>query len=214
MGPIIDIVLLLSVLAAVFALETKDLVVSVVFLAVFSLLCALVYFLLHAPDVALTEAAWVPDFRPSYSSGSSGVPEEGRLPVKKTDILDVTARKLSPFIMLFGFYVVTHGHLSPGGGFQGGVVLASGLMLLLLCNGPEEIEKLFPSRRLAGLESLGFVFFLAAGAAGIAVSGYFLGPPGFSDEGFILALNIIIGVKVGAGISLMCYKLFRESPSP
>jgi multicomponent Na+:H+ antiporter subunit B len=135
----------------------------------------------------------------------------------KTDILDLTARKLSPYIMLFGFYVVTHGHLSPGGGFQGGVVLASGLILLLLCRGTKEVEKLFPTRVFTLLESLGFFFFLLVGLAGIATGGSFLGltPP---EDGtapiigarFILILNIIIGVKVGAGISLICCYLLKE----
>ena len=62
----------------------------------------------------------------------------------KTDILDVMARKLAPFILLFGCYLVAYGHLSPGGGFQGGVVLASGIILLLLCKGVEPIQQLFP----------------------------------------------------------------------
>lgn len=138
--------------------------------------------------------------------------------MNKTDILNFTARKLAPYIMLFGFYVVTHGHLSPGGGFQGGVVLASGMILLLLCKDVSEVEKIFPSRRFSFLESMGYFFFLLAGLAGIAAGGYFLGPVapstsvfgGLPGAGFILVLNIIIGVKVGAGISLICYYLLRE----
>lgn len=135
--------------------------------------------------------------------------------MKKTDILDVVSRKLSPFIMLFGFYVITHGHLSPGGGFQGGVVLASGVILLLLSKRTEEQSLPFPHRRFAVLEVFGFFFFLLLGLAGIIGSGYFLGPLGpfgpFGGGAFMLALNIIIGVKVGAGISLMCYYLLKDT---
>jgi multicomponent Na+:H+ antiporter subunit B len=133
--------------------------------------------------------------------------------VKKTDILDVVSRKLSPFIILFGFYVVTHGHLSPGGGFQGGVVLASGIILLLLCNGPDSAKNLFPYHRYAVMEVVGFFFFLLLGLAGIAGSGYFLGYflGSLDGEWFLLALNVIIGVKVGAGISLICHYLLQET---
>jgi multicomponent Na+:H+ antiporter subunit B len=138
--------------------------------------------------------------------------------VKKTDILDFTARKLSPYILLFGMYVITHGHLSPGGGFQGGVVLASGIILLLLCKGREEVEAFFPVRHLTILEAVGFFFFLGAGLAGVAAGTYFLGPAflpagaaaWFRGAGFIFIMNIIIGLKVGAGISLICYYLLQE----
>ncbi|HJJ99748.1 MAG TPA: sodium:proton antiporter, partial [Methanocorpusculum sp.] len=42
-------------------------------------------------------------------------------------------RLLVPFIFIFGFYIVAHGHLSPGGGFQGGAVIATGVALVLVC---------------------------------------------------------------------------------
>jgi multicomponent Na+:H+ antiporter subunit B len=136
----------------------------------------------------------------------------------KTDILDFIARKLSPYILLFGVYVITHGHLSPGGGFQGGVVLASGLILLLLCKGKEEVGNLFPARYLTILEAIGFFLFLCAGLAGIAAGTYFLGADFFPAEAefwfrgthFIFIVDIIIGLKVGAGISLICYYLLQE----
>ncbi len=137
--------------------------------------------------------------------------------MKKTDILDVVSRKLAPFILLFGFYLITHGHLSPGGGFQGGVVLASGVILLVLCKGVNSIQTLFPLRAISLLESLGFLAFLLVGILGMALIGDFLAnflpvfhtghPPGAN---FIFVLNLIIGLKVGAGITLMCFYLFWE----
>ena len=53
----IDILLALMLLSAIFALQLKDMLASVITLGVFSLLSSLVFFLMHAPDVALTEAA-------------------------------------------------------------------------------------------------------------------------------------------------------------
>ena len=136
---------------------------------------------------------------------------------KKTDILDVITRKLSPFILLFGCYLISYGHLSPGGGFQGGVVLASGVILLVLCQGVSSIQVLFPLSVVNLVESLGFLTFLGVGIVGLAVGGHFLinflpireagQSPG---AGFIFILNMIIGLKVGAGITLMCFYLFWE----
>lgn len=137
--------------------------------------------------------------------------------MKKTSILDVISRKLSPFILLFGFYLVTYGHLSPGGGFQGGVVIASGIVLLLLCQGTDRVQKLFPLTAISFTEALGFLAFLLMGFIGIVLgSGYLsnflpVGTPGeVPSAGFILILNIVIGLKVGAGITLICFYLFKE----
>jgi len=137
--------------------------------------------------------------------------------MKRTDILEVTARKLAPFILLFGCYVIAYGHLSPGGGFQGGVVLASGVILLALCQGVEPIQRLFPSRTASLTETLGFLCFLVFGLIGLAISGYFLfnffpvsNVEKTANAGFIFALNMIIGLKVGAGMILICFYLIWE----
>ena len=47
--------------------------------------------------------------------------------MKQSTIVDLVSRKLVPFILLFGLYLISFGHLSPGGGFQGGAVLSSGV---------------------------------------------------------------------------------------
>ena len=135
----------------------------------------------------------------------------------KTDILDVIARKLAPFILLFGCYLITYGHLSPGGGFQGGVVLASGIILLLLSKGVASVQELFPTRAIDLVEVLGFLAFLTVGLAGFFFRGDFLDnifPVGAVEEvphaGFIFLLNLIIGFKVGAGMTLLCYYLLKD----
>ncbi|HSF20146.1 MAG TPA: hydrogen gas-evolving membrane-bound hydrogenase subunit E [Vicinamibacteria bacterium] len=55
-----------------------------------------------------------------------------------SDVLDATSRILIPFLVLFAVYVVVHGHTSPGGGFQGGTILAAALILLRLVRGSAE----------------------------------------------------------------------------
>jgi multicomponent Na+:H+ antiporter subunit B len=135
--------------------------------------------------------------------------------MRKTDIIDVIARKLSPYIFLFGFYLVAFGHRTPGGGFQGGVVMASGVILLALGRDPGVAMTAFPPERLSIAETVSYIMLIALGLAGVAAGGYFLEnvlPAGFvvPRVGFVFALNILIGIKVGAGVSLIALHLFRE----
>jgi multicomponent Na+:H+ antiporter subunit B len=51
-----------------------------------------------------------------------------------TLIIKTTTRYLTALILTFGAYIILHGHLTPGGGFQGGAVFASGLALLIVAN--------------------------------------------------------------------------------
>ena len=50
----------------------------------------------------------------------------------RTHLLEVVTGKIGPVVLLFGFYVMGQGHISPGGGFQGGTIIASGIMLFIL----------------------------------------------------------------------------------
>ena len=138
--------------------------------------------------------------------------------MNRTAILQVISRKLAPFVILFGFYVVSFGHLTPGGGFQGGVVIASGVIMLLLGQEPERLDGLVSVRLFGLMEALSLLVFLVAGVAGIVVGGEFLqvllptGTAGsITDAGFIFILNVVIGMKVGAGITVICYRLFMET---
>jgi len=96
-------------------------------------------------------------------------------------------------------------------------VLASGIILLALCLGVKPIQTLFPLKAISAVEIIGFLIFLSIGLIGLAVGGHFLEnflPIGQIGEvpsaGFILILNLVIGLKVGAGITLMCFYLFKE----
>jgi multicomponent Na+:H+ antiporter subunit B len=133
---------------------------------------------------------------------------------KNTELLSVVARKLSPFIFLFGFYLVSFGHVSPGGGFQGGVVIASGMILLVLSERQRGSDlgqghMGLGARILTAGESIAFGLLLTLGIVGIVTAGFFLASP-LKGVGFVLALNILIGIKVAAGVSLIAVALFRE----
>ena len=137
--------------------------------------------------------------------------------MKESMIVDLVSRKLVPYILLFGLYLISYGHLSPGGGFQGGVVLSSAVLLLCLARGVKATRLLFTSRAVGVLEIAAFTLFLVMAAAGMAVGVSFLGnflPVGRIGEvpsaGFILFLNLVIGLEVGAGITLICFALLKE----
>jgi multicomponent Na+:H+ antiporter subunit B len=126
------------------------------------------------------------------------------------------AQKLFPFIVLFGFYLISHGHLSPGGGFQGGVVLGTAIILLALSHSIEQTEKKFKSRWLNMLEKLGILTLIFLGFLGIFFGYSFLsnflplGKPGqIASGGLMLLFNIAIGIKVAAGVSVIFYALVR-----
>jgi multicomponent Na+:H+ antiporter subunit B len=136
----------------------------------------------------------------------------------KTDILDTVGRKLGPYVLLFGCYMISYGHVSPGGGFQGGVVLASGGMLILLGCREDRIEGVFPFPVLGLAEAFGFLIFLGIGISGILFAGFFLASPFDSAAEsksvipwFIYMLNMVIGMKVGAGVGLICIALLQKS---
>ena len=131
-------------------------------------------------------------------------------------IIKTIAQKLFPFIMLFGFYLISNGHLSPGGGFQGGVVLGTAIILLALSHGIEQTEKIFKSRWLNMLEKLGILTLIFLGFLGIFFGYSFLGnflplgkPGQITSGGLMLPFNIAIGIKVAAGVSAIFYALIK-----
>lgn len=85
-------------------------------------------------------------------------------------VVDVISRLMVPVIQLFALYVVFHGHYSPGGGFQGGVILATSVVLMRLTLGQEESHRRFPPRFALGLLSAG-IFVLGSLSAWPLLSG-------------------------------------------
>ena len=134
-----------------------------------------------------------------------------------TVIVKTISRLLFPFILLFGVYVLIHGHLTPGGGFQGGVIIAASAVMLLLAYGMGEapIEIKFP--RVEVMEVLGGLVLASVGLVGLVVGvGKFFGhvlPLGTIGElfsgGDLPLLNIGTSIKVTAGLILIFYAMLR-----
>ncbi len=88
-------------------------------------------------------------------------------------VLETACRLLVPFMVLFAVYVVIHGHDSPGGGFQGGVILAAAVILLRLVRGEETALGLGPRSALV-LSCLGPAVYAGIGLLAMVWGGNFL----------------------------------------
>ncbi len=130
----------------------------------------------------------------------------------RTGLMDVISRKLAPFVMLFGLYLIAYAHRSPGGGFQGGVVIASAVILLALGRDIFDVERLFPVKALHLAEALAFAMVLALATSGLILQGRLFAYPSGTDSSrqFLFAINLMIGLKVGSGVTLLVLTLFED----
>jgi len=134
----------------------------------------------------------------------------------RTHLLEAVTGTLGPIVLIFGVYVMLYGHLSPGGGFQGGVVIASGIVFLALGNREESSTKLTHAPVLNRLEASAFLLLVLLSCSGILFGDGFFSTPlsaGLQKQipaGFIIMLNAVIGLKVGAGIGFMCIAMIGQ----
>ena len=89
-------------------------------------------------------------------------------------IIGTTCRLLTPIIQLFALYVIAHGHYSPGGGFQGGVIFGASFILLAVAYDLPTALKRLPERRYLFLAAFGIIFYAAFGIASMALGANFL----------------------------------------
>ena len=120
-------------------------------------------------------------------------------------IVQIVCSAIVPFIQLFALYVIVHGHYGPGGGFQGGVILAVSVILLRLCLGREVSYQKFPPKRAYILGTIGMLVFMLVGLIPRATGGMFLDYehlpiPGIS--GATLRYFGILLVEVGIGLAV------------
>ncbi|KUO40997.1 MAG: hypothetical protein AVW06_04790 [Hadesarchaea archaeon DG-33-1] len=133
-----------------------------------------------------------------------------------TVIVRTISRLLFPFIFLFGIYIIVHGHLTPGGGFQGGVILAASVIMLLLAYGIERAQAKVNVLQAELSESLGGLILVGLGLLGIVLGITFLknvlplGELGhIFSAGNLPVLNIGVSIKVAAGFLTIFYAMLR-----
>jgi len=135
----------------------------------------------------------------------TGKQEESAPKRESSEIILTASKLLMPIVMVMGIYVFINGHLTPGGGFQGGAIVASSFVLMLMANPRFEINH----RIIAIVESVSGMAFVFIGVLGILLAGGFLDnkilPLGNYGEifsaGAIPIIYSLVGLKVGSEIS-------------
>jgi len=128
-------------------------------------------------------------------------------------IVRTVSRLLAPFALLFGIYLIVFGHLAPGGGFQGGLAMATAIILIFTTFNTKTMKNLV--EYVTFLEVLAVSLFLIIGLLGIVFGGNFLSnflPVSRTyslEAGTLPWLSLIIGIKVFAGLGVMYLYLFE-----
>lgn len=128
-------------------------------------------------------------------------------------VLRVIVSLLLPFIILFAFYVQVHGEVSPGGGFQAGVILATAVVLHALAFGVHHTKRAVPESLLRFGAALGILIYGGVGAITMFFGGLYLDynrldshAPSGQQLGITL-VEIGVGITVGS-VMLLLYYLF------
>ena len=122
-------------------------------------------------------------------------------------IVKTVARVLIPFIVAYALYVVMHGHYSPGGGFQGGVILAAGFVLLGITHGFEQTWRRLPEKAAGIIGSIGVMIYGGIGVLCLILGGNYLD---YGKLATILGVPTaearslgILGVEIGVALAVM-----------
>ncbi len=124
------------------------------------------------------------------------------------------------FIIIFGFYIIVHGHLTPGGGFQGGAITASAFALLLVSYGGLTTKKFLKKDLLSLIESCGLTMFIVLAFLGLGITFFYnflansrswfgditvigINPGNMNTAGVIPIMNIAVGLEVLSALGVI-----------
>jgi multicomponent Na+:H+ antiporter subunit B len=140
-----------------------------------------------------------------------------------TIIVKKTTQLIAGMIFMYGIYVIAHGHLTPGGGFAGGVIISGAFILVTLANGSDFLKLLKEEAGSTIVESFATLIVIL-----IAVSGFLFGTRIFFNNylpkgtighlvsaGVLPLYNIFVGMEVAASIFIIFLSLiiFKEESS-
>jgi len=137
-----------------------------------------------------------------------------------TLIVKKTTQLIAGMIFMYGIYVIVHGHLTPGGGFAGGVVMAGSLIVIILAYGGDFLKLVKEETGTTIIESLATILVIMTASAGfIFGTGIFFNnflPKGIVGHlvsaGVLPLYNIFVGTEVAASIFIIFLSLiiFKE----
>lgn len=123
-------------------------------------------------------------------------------------IVGMTCRLVVPVVQIFSLYVIAHGHPSPGGGFQGGVILGASFILVALAGNLKDALSRFSEKTYLTLASLGVIIYAGFGVLPQVLGKNFLDygvlQKVFFTEGPEMArYHSILGVEIGVALTVM-----------
>jgi energy-converting hydrogenase B subunit I len=180
----------------------------------------------------VSEEVWTEEELPATIKKADEVAEARRWARTPGSEMSKIVRTMSRFlilpILIFGVYIIMHGHLTPGGGFQGGAVIASGVALLIVAFGSHSIRKSLDGDHFLALMSVGLLTFIGLAFAGMLHSSFFhnylvgssifggtlspsLNHGEISSGGLIPFMDIGVGLAVAAGLSTALLVMARRA---
>jgi multicomponent Na+:H+ antiporter subunit B len=157
----------------------------------------------------------------SETQAQEGDDDEGGLELRRgetADVVRLVGYLVLPITLVVGGYLVAHGALSPGGGFQGGVAIATAIHLLYVAGDYAALEKLRPVQLFESTEAAGVTAYVALGAVAIATGSAFLSnvlPWGsyqtLLSAGTVDLLNVAAGVAVLSGVVVLLSEFLHQA---
>lgn len=143
-------------------------------------------------------------------------------------IVGYTAGVFYPFCLVFGLYIVAHGHLTPGGGFQGGAIMATGAALMLVSNRFSASDEKKQYSMGKWLETAGLLLFIGLAFLGIFRGGSFFfnamanaggwfgayceagsNSGDLNTGGTVPLMNLAVGIEVLGGITIILITMLK-----
>ena len=147
-------------------------------------------------------------------------------PEYKTSLVVQSVTKMMiPFLLMFGLSLIVHGHLTPGGGFQGGVVIGATFILLGLAFNKEEGRRTLPDDRVKAGASSGIIIYIVIGLAGTLAGFNFLANrfmkfPPLGELGELFSGGTLFWINIGISLTVSCvaielfYTFLEEKRDP
>ena len=140
------------------------------------------------------------------SSGPNSKKKNFHIETEPDIIVTNTVRLLIPVIQIFDFYVLAHGHVSTGGGFQGGVVMGASFIMIALSWDLDTALARFPVERCTVVAGLGIILYAGIGLLSMFLGGEFLD---YAELANILPVSremaryhAMLGVEIGVGLTV------------
>ncbi len=128
-------------------------------------------------------------------------------------IIRTIAKGIFPFIILLGFFIIFHGHLTPGGSFPGGAIVASGFALIAVAFGIKRAEMLVREKTLHIMEGIVAMIIVILLLYESFIREYVVSEVemfGFWSAPEILSLNVVGGIMVMCALTLIVFLMIKE----